>query len=214
MSLSYRKEGQLESKGSDCPVFIRIDVLLLAFSWKKPYHKAKVSKGESSMEPITVQHTFSPIFDKNSCLLILGTVPSVKSRENDFYYGHPQNRFWKLIAILCGEKTPVTKEEKTEMLLRHGIALYDVVERCTIVGSSDSSIKDVVPVDLTPILEQTGNIPIFANGATAEKLYRKYLFPKTGISAVKLPSTSPANAAWSLSRLEEAWREAMEPYLG
>ena len=106
------------------------------------------------------------------------------------------------------------KEEKTEMLLRHGIALYDVVERCTIVGSSDSSIKDVVPVDLTPILEQTGNIPIFANGATAEKLYRKYLFPKTGISAVKLPSTSPANAAWSLSRLEEAWREAMEPYLG
>ena len=165
------------------------------------------------MEPITVQHTFSPIFDKNSCLLILGTVPSVKSRENDFYYGHPQNRFWKLIAILCGEKTPVTKE-KTEMLLRHGIALYDVVERCTIVGSSDSSIKDVVPVDLTPILEQTGNIPIFANGATAEKLYRKYLFPKTGISAVKLPSTSPANAAWSLPRLEAAWRKAMEPYLG
>lgn len=166
------------------------------------------------MEPITVQHTFPPIFDKNSRLLILGTVPSVKSRENDFYYGHPQNRFWKLIAILCGEETPVTKEEKTEMLLRHGIALYDVVERCTIVGSSDSSIKNVVPVDLTPILEQTGNIPIFANGATAEKLYRKYLFPKTGISAVKLPSTSPANAAWSLSRLEEAWREAMEPYLG
>ena len=166
------------------------------------------------MEPITVQHTFPPIFDKNSRLLILGTVPSVKSRENDFYYGHPQNRFWKLIAILCGEETPVIKEEKTEMLLRHGIALYDVVERCTIVGSSDSSIKDVVPVDLTPILEQTGNIPIFANGATAEKLYRKYLFPKTGISAVKLPSTSPANAAWSLSRLEEAWLEAMEPYLG
>ena len=120
------------------------------------------------MEPITVQHTFPPIFDKNSRLLILGTVPSVKSRENDFYYGHPQNRFWKLIAILCGEETPVTKEEKTEMLLRHGIALYDVVERCTIVGSSDSSIKDVVPVDLTPILEQTGNIPIFANGATMD----------------------------------------------
>ena len=160
------------------------------------------------MEPITVQHTFPPIFDKNSRLLILGTVPSVKSRENDFYYGHPQNRFWKLMAILCGEEIPVTKEEKTKMLL------YDVVEKCTIVGSSDSSIKDVVPVDLTPILEQTGNIPIFANGATAEKLYRKYLFPKTGISAVKLPSTSPANAAWSLSRLEEAWREAIEPYLG
>lgn len=141
------------------------------------------------MEPITVQHTFPPIFDKNSRLLILGTVPSVKSRENDFYYGHPKNRFWKLMAILCGEETPVTKEEKTEMLLRHGIALYDVVEKCTIVGSSDRSIKDVVPVDLAPILEQTGNIPIFANGATAEKLYRKYLFPKTGISAVKLPST-------------------------
>ena len=165
------------------------------------------------MEPITVQHTFSPIFDKNSRLLILGTVPSVKSRENDFYYGHPQNRFWKLISILCGEETPVTKEEKTEMLLRHGIALYDVVQPRTIVGRRDSSINDAVPVDLTPILEQTGNIPIFANGATAEKLYRKYLFPKTGISAVKLPSTSPANAVMTLEKLIPVWKEAILPFL-
>lgn len=165
------------------------------------------------MEPIEVTHTFPPIFDKNSRLLILGTVPSVKSRENDFYYGHPRNRFWPLLAFLCEEEMPNTKEEKTKMLLCHGIGLYDVVERCTITGSSDSSIRDVVPVDLTPILAQTGNISIFANGGTAAKLYKKFLYPKTGIEAVLLPSTSPANAAWSMERLREAWGAALLPLL-
>lgn len=165
------------------------------------------------MEPIEVTHTFPPIFNKNSRLLILGTVPSVKSRENDFYYGHPRNRFWPLMAFLCGEETPKTKEEKTEMLLRHGIALYDVVERCTITGSSDSSIRDVVPVDLFPILSVTGKIPIFANGGTAGKLYRKFLYPKTEIEAVLLPSTSPANAAWSMERLQIEWGAAVQPFI-
>lgn len=165
------------------------------------------------MEPTKVKHTFPPIFDENSRLLILGTVPSVKSRETDFYYGHPQNRFWRLLAHLCGEETPKSPQEKTDMLLRHGIALYDVVESCTITGSSDSSIRDVVPVDLQPIFEKTGKIPVFANGATAERLYRKYLLPKTDIPIIKLPSTSPANAAWSMERLEEAWKAALEQWL-
>ena len=165
------------------------------------------------MEPIEVKHTFPPIFDRNTRLLVLGTVPSAKSRENDFYYGHPRNRFWPLMAFLCGERTPETKAEKTEMLLRHGIGLYDVVERCTIVGSSDNSIRDVVPADLSPILSQTGDIPIFANGATAAKLYQKFLHPQTGIAAVSLPSTSPANAAWSMGRLQRAWGAALLPFL-
>ncbi|MBM6829568.1 DNA-deoxyinosine glycosylase [Anaerotignum lactatifermentans] len=164
------------------------------------------------MEPIEVVHTFPPIFDKNSRLLILGTVPSVKSREKDFYYGHPRNRFWPLLAFLCGEEPPETKEEKTKLLLRHGIALYDVVERCTITGSSDSSIRNVVPVDLRPILSQTGNIPIFVNGATAARLYKKFLYAQTGIAAVSLPSTSPANAAWTMERLREAWGAALLPF--
>ncbi len=163
------------------------------------------------MEPIFVRHTFAPIFSYDSRLLILGTIPSVKSRECDFYYGHPQNRFWKLIAWLCDAPIPTTQEEKTQLLLRHHIALYDVVESCTITGSSDSSIRDVTPVSLAPILQTTGNIPIFANGGTAQKLYQKYLFPTTNIPITKLPSTSPANAAWNLERLQEAWKDALGP---
>ena len=108
---------------------------------------------------------------------------------------------------------PITQQEKKELLLRHGIALYDVVESCTIIGSSDSSIRDVVPVNLQPILEKTGEIPIFANGAAAEKLYQKYLFPQTNLPITKLPSTSPANGAWSLERLLEAWGQAIKPWL-
>ncbi len=165
------------------------------------------------MEPMKVKHNFPPIFDEHSRLLLLGTVPSVKSRETDFYYGHSQNRFWRLLAGLCQEKTPITRQEKTKMLLRHGIALYDVVESCTITGSSDSSIRDVVPVNLQPILEITGEIPVFANGAAAEKLYRRYLFPKTNLPITKLPSTSPANAAWSFERLMEAWGVALGKWL-
>lgn len=165
------------------------------------------------MESIFVRHTFAPIFSKDSRLLILGTVPSVKSRENDFYYGHPQNRFWKLMAALCHAPVPITKEEKTQLLLQHHIALYDVVESCTITGSSDSSIRDVTPVSLTPIFQAAGNIPVFANGSTAQKLYQKYLFPVTNIPITRLPSTSPANAAWNMQRLQEAWHTALCEFL-
>ncbi|HIY03584.1 MAG TPA: DNA-deoxyinosine glycosylase [Candidatus Anaerotignum merdipullorum] len=165
------------------------------------------------MEAVRVRHTFAPIYQENSKVLILGTVPSVKSRETDFYYGHPRNRFWQVISSLCRTEIPQTKEEKIQMLLENCIALYDVVESCTIIGSSDSSIRDVIPVNLEPILEQTGDIPIFTNGSAAWRLYRKFLEVQTGITAYPLPSTSPANAAWSLQRLTEVWKEALTPYL-
>lgn len=151
-------------------------------------------------------HRIKPVYNSKSRILIMGSFPSVKSREAGFFYGHPQNRFWKVLSGICGCKLPVTIEEKKQFLLDYKIAVWDVIASCTIVGSSDSSIKDVVPNDLNKIL-QTGDIQqIFTNGGTADKLYNKYLQPSTGIQAVKLPSTSPANAAWSLEKLEEAWK--------
>lgn len=156
-----------------------------------------------------VTHTFAPIFDANSRVLILGSVPSVKSREQAFYYGHPQNRFWRLLALLCETEVPQTKEEKIQLLYTHGIALYDTVQSCSITGSSDSSIRDVTPANLEPIFACTGKIPVFCNGGASYRLYQKYLYPKTGIAATQLPSTSPANAAWSLERLAESWGQAL-----
>ena len=121
-----------------------------------------------------IKHEFEPVFDKNSKILVLGTIPSVKSRENNFYYGHPQNRFWKLIAALCDEDiVPQTIEEKKQMLLRNHIAVWDVISECDIIGSSDSSIKNVVPVDLSVILENADIYRIYANGGKAYELYMK-----------------------------------------
>ena len=154
-----------------------------------------------------VTHGFPPFYCADSRLLILGSFPSVKSRAQAFFYGHPQNRFWPVMARLCGEDTPLTVPERAAFLERNRIALYDVLEACTIVGSSDSSIRDVVVNDLTPILSLSRVGRIFVNGKTAEKLYRRYTEPTLGIRAVCLPSTSPANAAWSLQRLTEAWRQ-------
>lgn len=162
------------------------------------------------MEPTFVTHTFAPIYDAHSKVLILGTFPSVKSRENDFYYGHPQNRFWKVLCAICKAPLPQTKQQKIEFLLQHHIAIYDVVERCTITGSSDNSIKDVTPANLQPILQTTGEIPIFANGATAYKLYQKYIFPTLSYPITKLPSTSPANAVWRLDDLIATWGMALQ----
>ena len=150
-------------------------------------------------------HTFAPIYNKDSRILILGSFPSVKSRENNFYYGHPQNRFWKVVAGVLNVKVPTTIEEKKEMLLSHGIAIWDVIESCTIHGSSDSSIRDVVVNDFSEILRHSSVDRIFANGGKAYELYEKYAKDKTGMKAVKLPSTSPANAAWKVERLIEAW---------
>ena len=158
------------------------------------------------MEYEHIVHSFEPVYDKDSEILILGTLPSVKSRENNFYYGHKQNRFWKVLAILLKEPVPDTIEEKKAMLLAHRVALWDVIQSCDIKGSSDSSIKNVQPTDIGMILEKTNVTQIYANGNKAGQLYKRYQFPVTGIEATVLPSTSPANAAWSLARLCEAWK--------
>lgn len=154
-----------------------------------------------------VEHTFEPVYDEHSEILILGTFPSVKSREQNFYYGHPQNRFWKVLAGLTGEPVPGTVEEKKALLLKHHIAIWDVVQSCDIIGSSDSSIRNVVPADLDRILSCTRVKNIYANGDKAYRLYKKYCQKQTGREIIKLPSTSPANAIFTLDRLTDNWNE-------
>lgn len=166
------------------------------------------------MERIVLEHGFGPFYRHDSRLLILGSFPSVKSRECSFFYGHPHNRFWPLLARLCEEKVPENIEQKKLFLARNQIALYDVIERCSIVGSADSSIRDVEPADLQPILSASViGSNIFVNGGKAFALYQKFLFPRLGISARKLPSTSPANAAYSFDLLTRLWGEALNPLL-
>lgn len=148
--------------------------------------------------------SFAPVYDKNSHTLIVGTWPSPKSREQGFYYGHPQNRFWPLLARLLGEPVPQTIPQKKAMLLRHGLALWDTVESCTITGASDASIRDVVPTDIAALVQKTAICRVLCNGATAYRLYTKY-HAALGLAAVKLPSTSPANAAWPMERLAAVW---------
>lgn len=160
-----------------------------------------------------VQHTFEPVFDEHSRILILGSFPSVKSRENQFYYGHPQNRFWKLMALLLNVPVPQSIDEKKTMLLTHGLALWDVIASCDIKGSSDSSIKNAVPADISRILKAADIQTIIANGGTAFRLYGRYCEPVTGRPAVLCPSTSPANAAFSLERLTECWKPVMNPVI-
>lgn len=155
-------------------------------------------------------HEFEPVYDKNSKVLILGTFPSVKSREMQFYYGHPQNRFWKLIAALTDSPVPVTIEEKKRLLLENRIAIWDVIQSCEIVGSSDSSIKNVIPADIERVLNDSNICEIYANGGTAKKLYEKYVLKKTGREIIGLPSTSPANAAYSMEKLLEYWKVIKE----
>lgn len=156
-------------------------------------------------EYIRVKTTFDPVFDENSKVLILGTFPSVKSREENFYYGHPQNRFWRLVASITGEDVPTTIAEKKVLLLRHGIALWDVVLECDIIGSSDSSIRNVVPADINRILRSAKIEKIIGNGDKACKLYERYCRENTGRDIIKCPSTSPANAAFGMERLIEEW---------
>lgn len=151
-------------------------------------------------------HPFPPLYDKDSKILILGSFPSVKSREQMFFYGHPQNRFWKVLSLVLEQELPVTIEEKRDFLHKNHIALWDVIASCDIVGSSDSSIQNVLPNDIGKILEESDIKRIFVNGKTAEKYYNRYTKEKVNRPAVCLPSTSPANAAWSLDRLVEAWR--------
>lgn len=150
-------------------------------------------------------HEFEPVFDKNSKILILGTFPSVKSREQAFYYSHPQNRFWRVISALTKSDVPANIAQKREMLIKNNIAVWDVISECDIIGSSDSSIKNVVPVDILKLLSQASIGSIYANGNAAKKLYEKYLMGLANREVVGLPSTSPANAAYSLERLIDCW---------
>ncbi|MBR3639076.1 MAG: DNA-deoxyinosine glycosylase [Clostridia bacterium] len=153
-----------------------------------------------------IVHPIPPVFNKDSRILILGSFPSVKSRETGFFYGHPQNRFWKVVSSLFGKETPRTVGEKKDLLVKNGVALWDVLHSCEIMGSSDASIKNAVPNDLSVILRAADIKAIFTNGATAYKYYVRYAMPSTGRPAVLLPSTSPANAAWSTERLLGEWK--------
>jgi TDG/mug DNA glycosylase family protein len=150
-------------------------------------------------------HPFPPLYDAASTVLILGSFPSVQSRAGHFFYHHPQNRFWKVISAVFDQPLPQTIEEKSAMLHRCHVALWDVIASCEITGSSDLSIRNAAPNDLSPILQGAPIRRIFCNGGTSYRLYEKHLHAKTGMPAVQLPSTSPANAAWSLPRLIEAW---------
>ena len=156
-----------------------------------------------------VQHPIKPVFDRDSKILILGSFPSVKSRESKFFYGHPQNRFWKVLAKVFETEVPITVEEKRIFLLEHQVAVWDVIQSCDIVGSSDSSIKNVKANDLSEILNVAEIRQIFVNGKKAEQYYKKYIEKQINRKAICLPSTSPANAAWSLEKLVEVWKQIL-----
>lgn len=150
-------------------------------------------------------HPIPPVYDENSRVLILGSFPSVASREAAFFYGHPQNRFWRVLGAVFGEEVPADVPGKRAFLLAHRVALWDVIAECEVTGSADSSIRGAAANDLSPIFEAARIERVFTNGQTAHKLYSRHLSAKFG-EDVCLPSTSPANAAWSLDRLVEAWR--------
>ena len=150
-------------------------------------------------------HPFGPLYGPNSRILILGSFPSVKSREQNFFYGHPQNRFWKVIATLFGQDMPRTIPEKKDLILSHGLALWDSIASCVITGSSDASIREVHANDLRIILDNAPIERIYCNGRKSHEMYEKYILPSLGREASCLPSTSPANAQWSLEKLIAAW---------
>ena len=157
-----------------------------------------------------VTHTIAPVYSPHSRVLILGTMPSPKSREAGFYYSHPQNRFWRVLSSLFCESVPKTIEEKESLILRHKLALWDVLKSCQIEGASDSSIKDPVANDISLILKAAPIRAIFCTGAKSALLYHKLLEPKTGLIAVRLPSSSPANCAVSLEKLKEAYSQILK----
>ena len=149
-------------------------------------------------------HPFPPLYNQESTILILGSFPSVKSREQLFFYGHPQNRFWKVLSAVFRQETPSSIEDKKVFLLKNRVALWDVIASCEIEGSADSTVKNAIANDILPILRESKINRIFVNGALAKKLYDRHLLPKTKMEAFALPSTSPANAAWNLDRLIDA----------
>lgn len=157
------------------------------------------------MEYSHVKHGFPPFYRESSEKLILGSFPSPKSREYGFYYGHPQNRFWKVLSIVYDEETPKTIDDKKLFLTRHGIALWDSIEECDIIGASDSSIRNPIPCDIPFLLSQTHVRKIFSTGKASLDYYNRLILPKTGIPSIYLPSTSPANAAFSLEMLVQSY---------
>ena len=161
-------------------------------------------------EYLHVKHTFAPVYNEKSQILILGSLPSVKSREQGFYYGHPKNRFWLVLARLLDREVPITIEEQKDMLLNNGIAVWDVLDSCDIIGSSDSSIKNPVAADILGLLQKTSIKRIYANGGTAGKYYRKLVQPQTGKEITILQSTSPLNCRYSLEELIKNWEVIRE----
>ncbi|MBQ6150615.1 MAG: DNA-deoxyinosine glycosylase [Mogibacterium sp.] len=152
-----------------------------------------------------LQHPFGPLFNEHSRVLILGSFPSVKSREQNFFYGHPQNRFWRVIASVFDQPVPHSIEEKKQLILTNGLALWDSIAGCEITGSSDASIRNARANDIGIILDNCNIERIYCNGRKSHELYCKYIEPQTGREAVCLPSTSPANAQWTLEKLINAW---------
>ena len=152
------------------------------------------------------KHLIPPVYDQNCRTLILGSFPSVASRRTMFFYGHPQNRFWRVLAAVFGADIPETREEKISLLLSRSIALWDVIESCDITGSSDSSIRNIIPNDIAGLAAKAPITRIFTNGTAAHKLYQKYCAVTVGIPDNPLPSTSPANAACSLLQLIDSWK--------
>ena len=165
------------------------------------------------MEKAKQTHPFPPLYDARARVLILGSFPSVRSREQQFFYGHPQNRFWRVLSALFGEEPPQSVEEKRALVLRRRLALWDTIAACEIAGSSDASITNVVPNDLRPILDGAEIRAIFCNGGTSYRWYNALLREALGREATLLPSTSPANARWTQEKLVEAWGGAILPYL-
>ena len=152
-----------------------------------------------------LNHPFGPLYDESSWVLILGSFPSVKSREQNFFYGHPKNRFWKVVSAIFEQPVPQTIEEKKQLILSSGLALWDSIASCEITGSSDSSIRTARANDIRIILDSCNIERIYCNGRKSHELYKKYIEPQTGREAVCLPSTSPANAQWTLEKLIEEW---------
>lgn len=162
------------------------------------------------MEYTHIVHPFGPLYNDGSRILILGSLPSVKSREKQFFYGHPQNRFWPMLAQILGEPRPETIEEKRAMALKHHIAMWDTIYSCDIKGSSDSSIKNVVPTDLKQIVEASQIQAVFCNGKTSGKYFGRYQGKELEVSSFIMPSTSPANAAWTMDKLISEWKMILE----
>jgi G:T/U mismatch-specific DNA glycosylase len=162
--------------------------------------------------PKLLSTLFEPVYNSVSRILILGSLPSVKSRQDGFYYGHPQNRFWKLLAFLFSSPIPKTIDEKKSFLLKNKIALWDVIHSCEITGSSDASIKNAEPNDLEKIFSSAKIESVFTNGKTADRFYKKYCASKYEVKQICLPSTSPANAAWTFDRLANEWKIITNSY--